>query len=452
MGMAVEKLTAQATDKGRFDYSAVDVLPLQLQAMNERFQEQKDLIKLLKMRAAEAGTSTIGSIDDVVPILLPHTAYKSYPESYLSGGKWDRLTKWLETVSTYPIAGLDTSDITDIDDWIDRLQALGHYVTCSSGTTGKSAMLVSSAKDIEWSQIDTVQVFSWGSGVQPNQDRMMAGTGAASAMVPRNLKIGAAQFAAFGDPEAPRFTSPVPPITIGSLTGQIVMRKKIADGTARPDEIAKFEHTARERQQAVDSAVGLTAEHLIANRDRLMMIAGMWASLYEVATAIRERGYSAKDFNPDNCLYVGGGLKGSVLPSDYREVVYETFNIPSGRQFQMYGMQETNSGMPKCSDSGRYHVPPWVIPIVLDQDGDKALPHNYDGEVTGRAGFVDLSVDGRWGGVISGDQITLSYAPCPHCGNRGPSIQDNIGRIKDLVGDDKIGCSGTVDAYVRGVS
>ncbi len=451
MGAAVDKLTAQVTDKDRFDYSAAEVASLQLEAMNERFQEQKDLMKLLGLRARGAGITTIASIEDAVSLLLPHTAYKSYPESYLSGQKWDKLTKWLETVSTHPITGLDTSDITDIDDWINRLQALGHYVTCSSGTSGKSAMLVGSTKDIEWSQVDTVAVFEWGSGVKPNQDRLMAGTGAV-AMVPRNIKIGQAQFAAFGDPDAPRWTYPVPPITVGMLTRQIVMRKKIADGTARPDEIAEFERTARERQQLVESAVGLTAEFFIANRDKLMMIGGMWTSLYEVATAIRERGYSAKDFNPDNCMYIGGGLKGSVLPADYQQFVYETFNIPDGRHFQMYSMQEINSGMPKCSDVGRYHVPPWLIPIVLDPEGDHALPHNYDGEVTGRAGFVDVSVDGRWGGVISGDQITLSYAPCPHCGNRGPSIQDNVARIKDLVGDDKIGCSGTVDAYVRGVS
>ena len=312
-------------------------------------------------------------------------------------------------------------------------------------------MLVGSAKDIAWSQIDTVAVFEWGSGVAAKQDRMLIGTGAAAA-VPRNIKIGEAQLAAFGNPEWPRWSYPVPPITIGSMTRQILMRKKIANGTARPGEIAEFERVARERQAALDAAAGLTAEHLIANREKPLMIAGMWAGLYTIASAVRERGHGGDEFNPDNCLYSAGGLKGAALPPDYRDVVHSTFNIPGGRQFQMYSMQEINSGMPKCRDTGRYHVPPWLVPIVLDKGGDNAIPHGYSGEVEGRAGFVDISVDGRWGGVISGDKITISYDPCPSCGNAGPSIEDNVARLKDLDGDDKITCAGTVDAYVRGVS
>ena len=37
-------------------------------------------------------------------------------------------------------------------------QAVGHFISCSSGTTGKSAILIASAKDMDWSRIDMVQV------------------------------------------------------------------------------------------------------------------------------------------------------------------------------------------------------------------------------------------------------------------------------------------------------
>ncbi len=74
-----------------------------------------------------------------------------------------------------------------------------------------------------------------------------------------------------------------------------------------------------------------------------------------------------------------------------------------------------------------------------------------DGEIEGRAAFFDLALDGRWGGVITGDKISLDLGPCA-CGNAGPIIRDNIVRYADLEGDDKIGCAGTVDAYVRGLS
>lgn len=450
MGAAAEKLMSKVRADDRFDYDPKEIRETQVEALNERFQERKDKIKLLQMRARDAGTTEIRTIEDIVPLLFPHTAYKSYPESFLMQEKWDRLTKWLTTVCPYPIE-IDTDGIADIDEWIARMEEKGIYVSASSGTTGKSAMLPASEKDMEWSKVDTVGVFSWGSGVKPNQDRLQVGTGAI-ASVPKNRKIAEAQAAAFANPEWPRWNYPVSPITVGALTRQIVMRKKIADGTARPDEIAEFERTARERQEEVESAIPRTAEFIIANRDKKLLIAGLWKGLYDVAKAVRDRGYSAKDFNPDNALYVGGGLKRAQLPPDYQQFVHETFNIPEGRHFQNYSMQELNSGMPKCSDDGRYHVPPWIVPIILDKDGDNALPHDYDGEVEGRAAFFDLSLDGRWGGVITGDRISIDYRPCPHCGNKGPSIRDNIARFADLEGDDKIGCAGTVDAYVRGVS
>jgi hypothetical protein len=53
--------------------------------------------------------------------------------------------------------------------------------------------------------------------------------------------------------------------------------------------------------------------------------------------------------------------------------------------------------------------------------------------------------------VISGDRIAIQFKPCA-CGSRSPSIRDDIQRYADLEGDDKIGCAGTVDAYVRGAS
>jgi hypothetical protein len=447
---AVETLMSKVRAEDRFDYDPKELRPVQVAALNERFQQRKDAIKLLAMRARDAETTEIGDIADVVPLLFPHTAYKSYPESFLIDEKWDRLTKWLNTVSPYPIE-IDTDGIADVDEWIARMEAKGHYVSASSGTTGKSAMLIASGTDMDWSQLDTVGVFAWGSGVEPRQDYLQVGM-APVAAVPKNRLVGEAQTKAFGNPEWPRWNYPVPPITVGALTKQIVMRKKIADGTARPDEVAVFEQTSRERQEHVEQAIPKTADFIIANRDKKLMLSGLWSGLYAVAKAVRDKGYSAKDFNPDNAMYVGGGLKRALLPDDYQQFVHETFNIPDGRHFQNYSMQELNSGMPKCSDDGRYHVPPWIVPIILDKDGDNAIPHNYDSEIEGRAAFFDLSLDGRWGGVISGDKISVDYRPCPHCGNRGPSIKDNIARYADLEGDDKIGCAGTVDAYVRGVS
>ena len=447
---ACDALLARVNDADRFDYDPKELLPLQIAALAERFADRKGRIKLLGHRAEEAGISAISSLDDMVQLLFPHTAYKSYPESFLINERWDRLTKWLGTVSPHPIEGVDLDGIAGIDEWIERLAAKGYYISCSSGTTGKSAMLIASDADMDWSKLDTVGVFSWGSGVPAAQDRLLVGC-APVATVPKNQAISQAQADAFGNPAWERWAYPVPPITVGSLTRMVVMRKKMADGSATPQEIADFDSTSADRQAVLDAAIEKSADFIIANRERKLMVAGLWSGLYAVAKAVRERGFAAKDFDPDNCIYVGGGLKRAQLPADYQEFVHQTFNIPEGRHFQNYSMQELNSGMPKCREGGRYHLPPWIVPFILNKEGDALVPHDFAGEVEGRAAFFDLSLDGRWGGVISGDRIALDYRPCM-CGNRGPSVRDDIARYADLEGDDKIGCAGTVDAYVRGLS
>lgn len=449
MSGAAEKLTGLITADDRYAYPAADLRHAQIEAMNERFQDRVGRIKLLALRAKEAGATEIRSLDDMVPLLFPHTAYKSYPESFLAEKKWDRLAKWLGTVSSWPITPIETTDIVDIDDWIARLEARGHFLSCSSGTTGKSAMLIASRADMDWSRRENVAAFSWGSGVKPAQDRRIFGL-APVAAVPRNMAIRDALYAAFSLPGDEPFRYPVPPITVGSITGMITLRKAIADGTALPGDILKFESIFAERQAAVDAAVGISAEALIAARKDKLYVSGMWASLYKIAEAVRAKGYGGADFHPDNTCYVGGGLKGAQLPPNYREFVFETFNIRPQRVYQMYGMQEIGSSMPRCQKGGRYHVPPWLVPLVLNRDGDR-LAGEMKGQVEGRAAFFDLALDGRWGGVTSGDKVTVDFDACP-CGHAGPTVLDTIARFKDLEGDDKISCAGTVDAYVRGLS
>lgn len=448
MGTHADKLLNHMPSRTGFDLPFEEVRDVQISAMNERLQEQVERVKVLAMRAHDAGLSEIRTREDAVALLLPHTAYKSYPESFLLDEKWDKLTRWLATVSAYPTANTDLTGIEGIDQWIDRLQAAGHYVSCSSGTTGKSAMLNSSEKDIAHGSQDLVNAVLWGADVQANQSRRFFSTGAV-AHVPKNIALGMGLFHAFARTDVPPFASPAPPMTVGSITNAIVMRKKIADGVATPNEIAEFEATATARQKAMNDATFAVAEAIIEAREDELFLMGMWAGHYQVAKIVRERGYSAKDFNPRNAMFCSGGLKRAQLPDDYREFVYETFNIAPERTFLSYGMQEIQSNMPQCSH-GRYHIPPWLVCLPLNEEGDELLPHDQ-GQITARAAFFDLSMDGRWGGVISGDRIEVDFSPCS-CGHASPSIADNITRYADIKGDDKIGCAGTVDAYVRGLS
>src|SRR3546814_12745783 len=96
-------------------------------------------------------------------------------------------------------------------------------------------------------------------------------------------------------------------MTVGGLTQMVVLRKAIADGTAKPGDLQKFEATSAARQKAVDDAVGITAQAVIDARKSKLHVTGLWAGLYNVAKAVRQLGSSAKDFHPEHSIYVGGG-------------------------------------------------------------------------------------------------------------------------------------------------
>lgn len=452
MGQVADGLLAHGAEGSSYTPSYAEIRDRQIAAMNERLQEQGGKIKIVALRAADADIAEIGSLQDVIPLLLPHTAYKSYPESYLTGKKWDRLAKWLGSVTAQPTDSVDLAGVETIDQWVERMAAAGHLISCSSGTTGKSAMLPSVKADLDFAAQDGIRAIEWGSKIRRGDKRTMAGSGGAVAQSPRNSVMGGAMVGAFIDTAKAFPASKLPPITVGSLTEMIALRKAIADGTAAPEEIAAFDAESAARAKAMEDARETAIEEVIARRGERLYITGMWASVFALAEGVRARGYSGKDFHPENAIYLGGGLKRAQLPSDYREFVYETFNLQPEYIFQMYGMQEINSTLPRCQQAGRYHIPAWLVAIPLNKEGD--APVYFDpagGEVECRAAFFDLSLQGRWGGVITGDRIHIDFGPCA-CGHASPSIRDDVTRYADLEGDDKIGCAGTVDAYVRGLS
>lgn len=442
-----DRLVGLADSDNPFDYDYAEVLPRQLAAVDARFKDHVEKIKLLENRAESGKVSAVAETADIVPLLFAHTAYKSYPETWLMEQKWDRLGRWLDTVSTNRVKAFDTADIGGLDDWLLRLEEQGHYVSCSSGTTGKCAMMNATSGDLEFAGRSLLQGLIW-AGLKPNRDRRMISIGQV-ASTPRNRASGRPMAEAFNASDVQPFVPDVPPITIGGIVEMVVLRKKIADGTAKPTEVSYYESQALERERAIEASVEQAAEAIIESRHMDLHIMGMPAPLYRVAERVRSKGYSGKDFQK-NSTFTSGGLKREQLPSNWRDIIFETLNFAPERVVQSYGMQELNTNSFRCT-AGRYHVPPWLMLLLLDESGESLIEPPKSGEAEGRAAFFDLSMEGRWGGVISGDKIRATWEPCS-CGNRSPSVADDIQRYADLANGDKIACSGTIDAYVRGVT
>jgi hypothetical protein len=356
--------------------------------------------------------------------------------------------KWLATVSTRAVDHLDADGVASLDDWIKRLETVGHYLSCSSGTTGKPAILSCTEGDIELSARINSEALLWATGLQRGEDRKFMGLGPQFA-APREDAIKHAMVDAFSTRYEPYQFGDGEPITVGSMVDMITLRRKLADGTARPREIAEFERIAAQRGADMDTSAKKAIDAVIEARDLPLLATGMFATLYQIAEGIRTNGHGGEDFNPANAMMVAGGLKGAVLPPNYREYVLETFNVSEERLYHMYSMREINATFPLCH-AGRYHISPWVIMLPLDESGEQLLISGED-EIEARAAFFDVSLEGRWGGIISGDRVSVSSGEC-ECGHQGPTVGRDITRYSDMPGGDKITCAGSIDAYVRGVS
>src|SRR3546814_4886096 len=73
-------------------------------------------LSVLDKLAREQGIEEIRTLEDLAPLLYPHTVYKSYPISYLERARFDKLTKWLGGLTTVDISNVDASGIESIED------------------------------------------------------------------------------------------------------------------------------------------------------------------------------------------------------------------------------------------------------------------------------------------------------------------------------------------------
>jgi hypothetical protein len=163
--------------------------------------------------------------------------------------------------------------------------------------------------------------------------------------------------------------------------------------------------------------------------------------MYDIAKAGLDRGI--KDvFAKDSAILTGGGAKGFVLPDNYMDVISEFLGVD--RIQEGYGFSEQSAFHWACGE-GRYHVQPWVIPFILDPATSEPLPRT--GRQTGRAAVYDVLLKAHWGGVISGDEVTIDWdQPCP-CGRTSIAFENDIMRYSEKTGvdDDRITCAATQD-------
>ncbi|WP_405622849.1 hypothetical protein [Streptomyces sp. NBC_00076] len=444
MATAREQLRALVASDDPFGQPGQDTRELQLEAAREAFAAHRERVPLLRTRAEETDVREITGFEDLVPLLFSHTSYKSYPLSLITGGRWDRLLRWYATVSAVEPKDVDIEGVNDIDEWTERVTAAGHRPYITSGTSGKVSFLNCDAGDLSFLHDILEHVTCWPDPLPPKPTRR--GYLLAPASGPMRSIDGFRWHAdVFARPGETQLLTEEP-LRVSELMSSALLRRRMAEGTATPQEISSFESASESREEELGAAVARIVDDIAAHRDEPLLIAGMNNQQFTLIQALRARGVADGSLHPDTLVLSGGGNKGRALPDDYQAQFAAFYD--GVRRVRSYGMTEMQGSCPAC-EKGNYHVPPWVIPLVLDQPGETLLNAEH-GVVEGRFAFLDVSLEGRWGGLISGDRVFVDFSPCD-CGRAGPVVLPDIRRYGDLGGDDKVTCAATLDSYVRGM-
>jgi len=427
---------------------AGDVAEIQLAAVQKRFEELRGKLPPLASLAAENGIAGIPDLNTAARLLFKHSVYKSYPVSLIEKSRFDRMTQWLGNLTTQDLSGVKTAGLETIDDWLDALlRDAGLRIIHTTGTSGKLSFLPRGHADAalqmrsgrlsleriggsEPRGLDKVPMIVVGSRT------MFNGYGAQIEAFVRDLYGGDEGLIHAMNPG--RMSADVL-----SLAGRLAAadnRGELGRSQVSPailkrlDQFVEGQKTAAERRAQFFDA---TFDKLSGQR---IIMTGNWGMYCEMLDSGRKRGLR-QVFAPESCFVCAGGDKGKALPDGHRGDIAAFLGIPE--MPESYGMSEMSALMPKCA-GGNYHALPWMLVFVLDAETGQPAPRS--GTHTGRFGVIDLSYQTRWGGVLSGDEVTMTFGKCA-CGIEGP----HIGAVRRYSategGDDKITCAGAPQAH-----
>jgi len=445
-----ERLVDLSTTE-KFSFSPADLHDLQLGALKMRFETLADEVPVLGRFAQDQGLKEIRSLEDGALLLLPHTIYKSYPLAAVENGDFDRMTRWLATLTAIDVSGVDASACVSIDDWIDLLDdRTSLRLRHSSGTTGKLSFIPGSVRETHTAAMGFKRFFQ-GFGDEP--DASVTGVGELP-IIGFGHRRGAMAFARMLDSVQHHLyrddrsmivtTHPgrlsADMLSLGGRLQSAEARGELGKLKLSPELLARREEFMKER--AEQPAQLQEFFRLIATRfkGRRVILNGVVPPVVDTAIAAAAQGLR-NVFATDSLMFLAGGAKGRKLPEDYPAIVERFTGVRYPRTG--FGMSEAASGITRMCPAGRYHILPNIIPYVIHPQSGAVLPRT--GVQTGRFGFIDIAAELRWGGFLSGDEITLnqSESSACTCGRLGAFIEGEIRRYSETEGgDDKITCAG----------
>jgi hypothetical protein len=436
-----------------FSIAPADAQQFQLSSAQHRFEQLAPRIAALKDQADRHRIDRIRTLNDLVPLLFSHTVLKSYPLALLEKGRFDLLTRWLDRLTPLDLASIDASRCEGIDAWLTLLETRTPLkIFHTSGTSGKLSFIPRTHVEYQlWSEVRLASI-RFPFGANPTD-----GSGGELRLpvifpAPRFGRYAAQQMISYLAEHFAPSPDQVFPLNNGHLSADLISLSGRVRVAHAKGELARLELSDIQRRAFrgyLDELARRPAETAEFFRriveelqGKAVFVSSASSVLFQAAREGLSRGIHTA-FSAHSVGFTGGGGKGVSLPENWREIVSEFTGIPQSRWQTNYGMTEITAPMPACS-RGHYHIPLYIVPFVLDPATGDPLPR--EGSRTGRFAAFDLLAQNLWGGIVSGDQVTIEWdRPCG-CGRLGPHLHPDIQRYADSVtGDDKVTCANTAD-------
>jgi hypothetical protein len=326
----------------------------------------------------------------------------------------------------------------------------GFEVTTSSGTSGRSTIMVRDRETVDLAVDCFVQATLAFMGVGSEHNAIF--------MMPRQTRIAMARTARFGTERLGmaqkgnvHFTIPFPadPDRVRIRSGRTfqpgwhgVVEKRITH------RISRWMDERVVQPRAIAQAIELLRQAEQSGAPTLLF--GSLTQLHALSRALQNGENGGTIRLPAGSLVgTGGGLKElyPYSPDQIRRDIQAALRLESGEPVpvrDVMGMAEANWAAPQCPQ-GNYHLPPWVYTVALDDD-DEIL----DGpDVVGLLGFLDPVGGGRLFPSFfkTTDQVRLvngsgshDAALCCPCGHDTPYLVQGTIRRVDLL--EEAGCAG----------
>ena len=307
-------------------------------------------------------------------LIVTSHLFKSYDARALGRADFVAMTDWLATLFVR-VPAIDSAGVEDIAGWRARLRADGVFLALSSGTTGSPSIVARDHATLTALRSNG-QLYGPG-GDRPSDCLALAPAGGGSGLHASAAGLAAraarAHHLELGDDPEPAWTA------------------------------------------ALDFARAAAAGA------RPLLVFGPPARVLELCE--RAPGPLADG----SMVVTGGGWKGGAALG-YEALVeraVRALGVPAARVVDTYGAAELNVFLTRCPH-GRYHVPPLLRAIVVDE----LLVPVEDAEAEGRIAFLDPFAFSYPGFVAPGDVAHLVRGACA-CGLHGPALFGDIRRATD---------------------